>query len=142
MLAASLLLGAHKASATEPDFYIILESCKTAVGYLVLSDESLKVLEGDPATFACTRSSKVVSCVLAFPGGEPGHKGSTADYSVLIDSPPYLHLTDKNGGEFIAIDTSKRAAVVLTRVLGQQYAGSKVCHGLFATSFDMKSMDK
>jgi len=36
--------------AAEPDFFINFTSCKNAVGYLVLSDESLKIIEGDPTT--------------------------------------------------------------------------------------------
>ena len=67
-----------------------------------------------------------------------GHKGDLAQYRVLADSPPILLLSDKNGSEFISINTTQRAAVVITRAVGLEYAGSKVCQGLYATSFDIK----
>lgn len=135
-LAALLAL---PSAAAEPDFYLVMQKCKTAVGYLSLSDDSLKVIDGDPATSACVRQSASVSCVLFFPGGEKGHKGDLAEYKVIADSPPMLLLSDEHGGEFVSINATKRAAVVVTRVAALEYAGSKVCHGVYATSFDLKA---
>jgi hypothetical protein len=140
-LALTALL-ATSTSAAEPDFYLMMEKCKTTVGHLVVSDESLKVLDGDPATLGCYRQSADVSCVLAMEGGVEGHKGSQIQYKIVTDSPPKLILSDKSGGEFISIDTTQRAAVVITRILGLEFAASKVCHGLYATSFDIKALDK
>ena len=125
------------ASAAEPDFYLVMQKCKTAVGYLVLSDDSLKIIDGDASTSACIRRSSSVTCALSFLEGGEGHKGNLVEYKVLADSPPLLLLSDGNGSEFISIHTTQRSAVVISRVAGLEYAGSKVCQGVYATSFDL-----
>jgi len=136
------VLYAWPSHATEPDFYIIFESCKTIVGYLVLSKESLKVFEGDPTTMRCSRRADNISCAFEFKSGDKGHKGNTENYKIVIDSPPSLNFTTPNGSEFIAIDTTKHAAVLVSRVLHEKFTGSKVCQGLYATSFEMKNLQK
>ena len=75
-------------------------------------------------------------------GGAQGHKGNRVQYKVLADSPPILLLSDETGGEFISINTTQRAAVIITRILALESASSKVCHGLYATSFDVKALDE
>lgn len=130
------------AMATEPDFYLKMQKCKITVGHLVLSDESLKVIDGDPPTFACIRQSASVSCALSLESGVQGHKGNHVQYKVLADSPPILLLSDETGGEFISINTTQRAAVIITRILALKYASSKVCHGLYTTSFDLKALEE
>ena len=129
-----------RALATEPDFYLVMQNCKIAVGYLSLTEESLNVIDGDPATSACFRQPGAVPCAFAFEAGAEGHKGNSADYTVLSDSPPMLFLTDENGSEFVSINTTKRAAVVVTRLAAHEYAGSKVCHGLYATASDLEAL--
>ena len=129
-------------SAIEPDFYLMMEKCKTTVGYLVLSDQSLRLLEGDPATSACIRQAGTVLCYLSWGDGTPGHRGNVVEYQILADAPPLLILSDANGGEYISVNTTERAAVVVTRIASIEYAGSKVCHGLYATSFDLKGMQQ
>ena len=133
---------ATPASAAEPDFYLMMEKCKTAVGYLVASDENLKVIDGDLATLACSRQSADVSCVLSMEGGAEGHKGRHVKYKIVADSPPKLILSDEAGGEFISIDTTQRAAVTITRILGLEFAATKVCTGLYATPSDLKALDE
>ena len=134
-------LAAHQVAAQEPDFYLAMQTCKTTVGYLSHSDQDLKVVEGDPARLACKRESSAVTCVISFDGAAEGHKGSLAEYVVMADSPPILMMSDKNGGDFILINTVERAAVVVTRMAGLEYAGSKVCRGLFATAFDLRKRE-
>ena len=130
------------ASAAEPDFYLMMQKCKTTIGHLVLSDESLKVLDGELFALACTRQSANISCGLSMESGGEGHKGSQVQYKIVADSPPKLILSDESGGEFISIDTTQRAAVIITRIVRPDFAASKVCQGLYATSFDMKALDK
>ena len=43
---------------------------------------------------------------------------------------------------FISINTTERAAVVVTRIAALEYLGSKVCHGVYATQFDRKALEK
>jgi hypothetical protein len=43
--------------AIDPDFFVDFSSCKIAVGYLFLSDESLKIIDGDVTIMACNRRS-------------------------------------------------------------------------------------
>src|SRR4029453_5157689 len=92
--------------AEEPDFYLKMLKCKTAVGYLVASDDSLKIFEGAPTTNACRRRSKKIACDLAFDDKGEGHKGSVAEYQILLDSPPHLHFSDATAGDRFAVHTS------------------------------------
>ena len=128
--------------ASDPDFFINFLSCKNAVGYLVLSDESLKIIDGDPTTMGCVRHSSDISCDFVFNDGKEGHKGNSETYKVVIDAPPLLHFATSNGSEFIAFNTSQHAAVLVSRLLDKQFAGSKVCHGIYMTSFEMDNLEK
>ena len=121
--------------AIDPDFFVDFSSCKIAVGYLFLSDESLKIIDGDVTIMACNRRSNNISCDFTFKGQS---QKTNVQYQVTLDSPPLLHFSTKDGSEYVAIDTSQHAAVVVTRVLETQFAGSKVCQGIYATAFEMK----
>jgi hypothetical protein len=48
----------------EFDFYLFMDKCKATIGYLVLSDESLKIFEGTPIHHACNRNSQNIACIL------------------------------------------------------------------------------
>jgi hypothetical protein len=123
----------------EPDFYLMMQKCSTTVGYLVLSDASLKTVEGTPALNTCTRNGKSISCMLEFKDGSPPKR---AEYEVDLDSPPMLYFMDSQHGDWIAVDTAAHAAVVITRIVGEKYVGSKVCHGMFATQSEMTALQK
>jgi hypothetical protein len=123
--------------AAEPDFFVNFTACKILVGYLVLSDESLKILDGDVTVMACNRRSNNISCDFTFKGQI---KKNNVQYQVTLDSPPLLHFSTKDGSEYVAIDTSQHAAAVLVRVLETKFAGSKVCQGVYATAFEMKNL--
>jgi hypothetical protein len=119
--AALLIASIAEAQGVRPDFHLLLEKCKTTVGYQVLSEESLKIFEGEPIYNACTRKSRKVSCVL----GSEGIKGKTADYSVVLDSPPHLHFTDDTYADYFAVNLSNHTVVLVTRVLFDKGLGSK-----------------
>lgn len=139
-LVLSSTLLASSLYAADPDFYLLGKKCQTTVGYMVLSDESLKTVEGTPVQNACTRTGKKITCQLVFSDGGEGHKGTSAEYKIILDSPPLLYFTDENGGDWIAVHTTNHTAVIVTRVVGQQFVGSKVCHGIFATQSEMEAL--
>ena len=99
--------------------------------------KALKIIDGDVTIMACNRRSNNISCDFTFKGQS---KKTNVQYQVTLDSPPLLHFSTKDGSEYVAIDTSQHAAVVITRVLETQFAGSKVCQGLYATAFEMKNL--
>ena len=136
-----LLCSAHTYAA-EPDFYIDFSSCKTTVGYLVLSDVSIKTMDGTPTTMGCFRRGDHISCTFMLKDGSKGIKGNNENYKVLLDSPPLLYFETENGSEFVAVNTKQHAAVLTVRVLGDQYSGSKICQGLYTTSFEVNSLKK
>lgn len=142
LLTSVVLIQFSLATAAEPDFYINFSTCKNAVGYLVLSEESFKIIPGEPTVMGCFKSSEDIRCMFEFQDGQAGHKGNSENYKVVIDSPPYLHFKTQNGSEYVAIDTGQHAAVLISRVLGEQFAGSKVCHGLYTTSFEVNNLGK
>ena len=89
LLACALALAipsAPLAQQSEPDFYLLMKKCSITVGYLVLSDESLKTVEGTPVTSACVRRGKAISCRLTFVDGVKGVQGNSADCVVSLAS--------------------------------------------------------
>tara|TARA_B100002003_G_C13945451_1_gene458638 strand:- start:253 stop:726 length:474 start_codon:yes stop_codon:yes gene_type:complete len=124
------------------DFHINFDSCKTLIGYLVQSNESLKVLEGSPYVLSCKRDSTDVTCFTQFLGGGKSIKKDTNTYQILIDSPPRLIFSDSNRSDYFVIDTAQHSATSITRVLDTKYAASKVCQGLYVTSFELKELNK
>jgi hypothetical protein len=137
-----LLALCAEVSATEYDFHIDFRECKAAVGYLVLSDESLKVLPGEPTFFSCNRESSVIECDFIFKQDPEQHgvKGNHEVYEVLLDLPPLLHFRSENGSEFLAINTTQHAATVTTLVLDQVFLGAKVCSGVYLTDFELQNL--
>lgn len=118
-----IMLCSSKSYATEPDFFIDFASCKTTVGYFVLSKDSIKTIDGTPTTMACYRRGMNIACTFRLKDESEGIKGNTVDYKVGIDSPPFLCLEIENGSEFIAINTVKHAAVLTVRVMTENYFG-------------------
>lgn len=64
VLAAAWVLAPTPVRAV--DFYLLFEKCKLLVGYLVQSDESLKVFDGDKTLLRCTRTSQKIRCRFEF----------------------------------------------------------------------------
>ena len=126
------------AYAGEPEFFIQFSDCKIATGYLVLSDESLRVFDGDPTAMGCSRDSNKISCQYTFEGSQ---QAKAVAYNITMDSPPLLHFAASNGSEYIAIDTSQHAAVIITRIVQKQFIGSKVCQGMYATAFELEQLE-
>jgi len=127
-----MLISASSASAA--DFYLIMQTCKTVASGLSLSDDAVRVFEGTPVRSACTRNGKNVTCQLKFPEGESGP--AKADYTVLFDSPPQLHMADAQRSDYVAVHLTNHAAVVITRMVLENVIASKVCQGLYVLKFD------
>jgi hypothetical protein len=87
-------------------------------------------------------TGKQIACEMVFVDGSKGTKGQTANYTVTIDSPPQLWFSDDRAADFIAVNTTNHAAVMITRVADQQFIGSKVCHGMFATQSELEALRK
>lgn len=140
--AASLMADPAPGQDARPDFHLLLEKCKTTVVYLVLSDESLKTVDGEPVYDACTRKSRQIACAVTFLGGGKSlnSKTQTVDYSVVLDSPPLLHFADERYADYFAVNLSEHSVVLVSRVLFEKGLGPKVCHGLFATDDEMKAL--
>lgn len=129
-------------TAAEPDFYIHFSTCKNAAGYLALSDESLKIIPGEPLIMACFKAPNDVMCFFEFKDGQKGHKGNSENYKIIIDSPPHLHFRTENGSAYIAINTVQHAAVSITRFVDTQVVGAKVCQGPYTTNFEVNKYGK
>lgn len=124
--------------ATAPDFYLIMNQCKTTIGALSPNQQAMVQATPKPINFVCFRKQNAVSCELELPEGDQGIKGSTMELEVKLDIPPNLYLANKNFGDFIVIHTGNHSAVVTTRMLDDLYAGSKVCQGKFMTGYEME----
>jgi hypothetical protein len=76
------------------DFYLHFANCKTTVSYLVLSNESLKTLEGDGSFTSCTRNSQTLRCDIDFLGESKGTRKAGV-YKIDLEIPPLLTFTDE-----------------------------------------------
>jgi hypothetical protein len=131
-------LGELSAAEDDPDFYLMIKHCETSVGFLTSSEADIKHLQSEPNHFICSRSPhNSIVCKMEFPEGSTGQKGPQIELEVVLDVPPSLLLANQHGSDFVAIDSSKHSAVVITRLLENEYAGSKVCHGIYLTEAEM-----
>ncbi len=105
------LIQATNLLASDYDFYVDFSECKTMVGYLVLSNESLKTMSGDPSVMACNRKSNIVECDFFFKNREKGINGNSERYEDFLDSPPLLYFSSKFGSEFIQITLLANLAI-------------------------------
>jgi hypothetical protein len=137
-LAVLFFLFVGSAMAKEPDFWIDFTQCKNLVTYLLLSNESLGLLEGDPTLLRCIQNGTQMSCQISFPEG--GHSVEQ-HYEIVIDLPPLLHFQTSNGSEYIAIDTAQHVAALINRYVDRQLLSAKVCQGTYATDFEMKNVE-
>lgn len=138
-----LMLATTTASASNDfDFVIQFDTCKTVVAPLRLMGDPVRVSSGVASTFICKRQADKVKCLLEFPEGEKSAKGSVQIYDIHIDSPPHLYFGAKNGSDYVSVNTSEHAAVLVTRLAGEGVTGSKVCHGLYATAFEIENLNK
>ncbi len=141
-LGAFLVLFATPVISIAADFYLDFDRCKITVGYLVLSNESLKTFDGDGSVTACTRISQTIRCEFEFPsGGSKGYRNSD-EYKVHIETPPLLIFTNANMSDYYVIDMSQHAATLITRVMDSKSAGAKVCQGTYMTESERKELRK
>ena len=122
----------------DPDFYFVMDSCKTIAGALSINKEGVKTFEGNKYMMACERHSKDIKCTTTFQKDKSGKDDITRTYSIKMDYPTLLVITDENHADYIVSNPSTGGAVVITRVVGETFAGSKVCQGMYLTSSEMK----
>jgi hypothetical protein len=132
------------ACANDIDFYLLFESCKTTVGYLVQSENPVKTLDGDKLTMACGKvkdKANMLYCVSQIDKEEPKH----IYYQIGFDSPPHLHFMTEYGSEYVGVNTANHVAVHINRMIGESFVGSKICHGTYLTqseAYEMKNKQK
>ena len=122
----------------DPDFYLVMDSCKTMVGALFLNKEGVKVTDGDTYIMSCERHSKNIKCTTTFKGVRESENNIIRNYMIKIDYPKLLIITDENHADYIATNPSAGGAVVITRVVTENIIGSKICQGMYMTSTEMK----
>ena len=115
--------------------------CKFLVGFLVFSDKSLVVRQGDPTFMACKRESNAIHCDFIFKADpdQQAVRGNSENFTVIMDSPPLLWFESDNGGIFVAINTSQHAVTLISRIVDRRFLGSQVCHGLYTTQYESQS---
>lgn len=140
-LGAFLLLLTPPTISIAADFYIHFDSCRITVGYLVLSNESLKTFDGDGSLTICTRVSQSIRCQFEFPSGSKADRNSDL-YKVHLETPPLLIFTNENMSDYYVVDLSQHAATLITRVMDRKFAGAKVCQGTYMTESERRELEK
>jgi hypothetical protein len=140
----ALLFAASAAQGQAPrefDFYLTMSKCSSTVAYLVQSDQSLKILDGETSSLGCVRTGRAIECAMIFERGQKGVRGNTASYAVFKDSPPMLGFSDAGAGDWFLIDTAAHSVALVTRIATDKFAGSKVCQGFFATAHEIDTFE-
>ena len=135
-------VGIGTTSLGAADFYLTMEECTTTLGYIGPSVETLKSVPGDKSIFACTRASKRITCDLKMEGNAPSVKGATVNFTVGLDSPPFLYFQDDTGSDFFAINLTNHRVVSISRFVSEAIIGSKVCRGSFMTESERNSLQR
>lgn len=141
ILVALAILLAFPSLGSSADFFIRFNACRITIGYLVLSNESLKTVDGDGSITACTRSSQDVRCEFQFGSGATATRSSDI-YQIIVDTPPLLIFSNPNTTDYYVIDQIQHAATLITRVMDARFAGAKVCHGMYMTETERRELEK
>lgn len=126
----------------EPDFYLFMDSCKITVGALHINNEEVKNMEGDPALFSCTRNSDIITCDVKLKGNQKSQKEMPVRYRVKMEISPLIIFTDEPHSDYIVANPSSHGVVVITRMLGENFAGAKVCQGMYMTASEKKALEE
>ena len=141
VIATALGITTSTAYGLDPDFYLLPGDCQQLIGYH--GDGSVKVVEGDPPTYACAKKGAQVTCVVAYQsGGKPQSQKATETFRVLIDSPPVLYFGSDNGAMFFSVNLNRRTVIITARVVEMEFIGQKVCGSTYATSYEVEELRK
>ncbi|HOD36802.1 MAG TPA: hypothetical protein PLR20_05730 [Syntrophales bacterium] len=124
------------------DFYLYLDNCKATVGYLVESKENIKTVDFDEMIISCSRVSQTIKCETVFFEGQKAIQEKKFEYFVELDSPPILIFTDTIRSDYFVVDLNQHAVTMVSRVLGEKFAGSKICTGLYFTESERKLLEE
>lgn len=119
------------------DFYLVVNECKTVVGFTTMANVDMKVYDSTKYIASCTRSEGKVKCDFFF---EDKAKSNKMTYNVIIETPPLLHLESDNGAEYIAIHQTNRSVTALSRAVGEEFLAGKLCQGLYATKYEFDAL--
>lgn len=128
--------GGAYAAEVEFDFFIDFTTCEALAGVPRIVDGPIVNAEGDLVRFICQRDSSSMNCAVLPSGGE----STEQSYDVIIDTPPILVFGATNGSDFVLVNTAEHAAVLTTRTVTSDMLMSKLCHGIYATAFEIENM--
>ena len=129
-------------AADTPDFYLLFKACSSIIGSNIEKNIPLKTLPGDPATLVCSRNKKKISCDLSFASGSTPVKSNVRDYEVVLETGSILEFEISGGNDYISVNRTTNAAIGITRILEDRFAGAKVCNGYFLTSDEWQALQK
>lgn len=142
LLFATLLLVDVSIAREEPEFYMFGNDCKTAIGSLVSPGDPVRLIGGTPFLYACSRSAKEITCALRAKDGAASVKGPTVKFAIALDSPPDLIFASDSGADFVMVNATQHAFVVVTRTGDATYGGAKVCQGTYVTANEKELLER
>jgi hypothetical protein len=82
--------------------------------------------------------AKRLSCVTSF--DEKGAKPVALEYKSDAETATLMIWKTDNWSDYLIIDPSKSSAVLTVRMVSEESAATKVCHGLFLTSDEFEAL--
>lgn len=138
----ALALATGPGGPPAPEFYMLSHDCKTTIGSLIDPSATVKTIDALPFMFACTKGAQKITCTLKAADGSEGIKGASVEFSIIIDTPPELMAAAEFGSDFVSINLTAHAFVMVTRTFGPNFAGSKICQGAYVTATEMELLQR
>lgn len=128
------------AGADRPDFFLISSTCKVTFSSLTDFTAPVATESGDLTNMSCSRNGSEILCKLSW--GATAVPTRRVSYHISVDAPPILSFTDRDGGDYVIINTVEHTGIVISRFLSTSGAGAKVCVGMFTTAMEAEAFRK
>ncbi len=144
-LAGSSEAAADDESVFDPDFHFVFTTCTTMGTGLNGPAKTKDGIYTAPATYAhhtaCERTGKKsIDCLTVF--DEPGAKPASYSMYIKVEASQLLIIESENGGDYLVVKPEAGRVVSTTRILGENFFASKMCHGMYLTGDEFKALGK
>lgn len=134
---------AEKQPDFDPDFHFILLNCRISGATLAeppTKNDGFSEMKTSGYHTACERTAKKkLSCITVFE--EENAKPAFYDMTITTEASKLLIVESQNAGDFIVARPDTGRVVATTRMLGEEYVATKLCHGVFLTGDEYKAME-
>jgi hypothetical protein len=142
LLLGSSPLVAENANRFEPDFFFDFSACRTVAAPLgppSKKDDGFIMDKPSIHRTACMRvGKKELECVTLFEGKSA--KPAVYKMRITTELTQMIIIESENGGDFLVAKPAEGRVVSTTRIVGESFLATKMCHGVYLTGDELKAM--